>query len=105
MITAFVVSCLFLVVYLSNYAMFGNVKFPSEDHPTAAKIYYPFLAVHVLLAAVVPILALRTIYLGLKGRLDSHRRWAKWTFPIWLYVSVSGLIVYFMIRWLYPPVV
>ncbi len=103
MVSCFFVSCLFLVVYLTNYGLHGNTSFPRAEHPTAAMFYYPFLAAHVLLAALVPILASRTIYLGLKRRDAQHRRWARWTFPIWLYVSVSGLVVYAMIRWIFPP--
>jgi uncharacterized membrane protein YozB (DUF420 family) len=103
MISAFIVSSLFLVVYLTNYGVNGNVKFPVDEHPVAARFYYPFLILHVALAALVPFLALRTIYLGLRDRRPQHRRWAKWTFPVWLYVSISGLVVYVMIRWLYPP--
>ncbi|MEZ6093726.1 MAG: DUF420 domain-containing protein [Pirellulaceae bacterium] len=104
MISCFGVSCVFLISYLTNYAVQGgNTEFPKEEYPFAAKIYYPFLAAHVILAALVPFLALRTIYLGLKRRDAAHRVIARWTFPIWLYVSISGVIVYAMIRWMYLP--
>ncbi len=104
MLSCFAVSCLFLVSYLTNYALQGgNTEFPSEKYPTAAMVYFPFLIAHIALAAVVPVLALVTIVLGLKNRRETHRRWARWTFPIWLYVSVSGVIVYLMIRWIFLP--
>lgn len=104
MLTCFGVSCVFLVSYLTNYALQGgNTEFPREQYPTAAYFYYPFLAAHVSLAAIVPILALWTIVLGLRGKRETHRKLAKWTFPIWLYVSVSGVVVYLMIRWIFVP--
>ncbi|MBX3417448.1 MAG: DUF420 domain-containing protein [Pirellulaceae bacterium] len=104
MLSCFAVSCIFLVSYLTNYALQGgNTPFPKDKYPTAAMFYYPFLIAHVTLAAVVPVLALVTIVLGLKDRRVRHRRWARWTFPIWLYVSISGVIVYLMIRWIFLP--
>jgi uncharacterized membrane protein YozB (DUF420 family) len=65
--------------------------------------YFTVLISHVLLAALVPFLAAVTIYLGLKDKRAMHRKLAKWTFPIWLYVSVTGVIVYFMLYQLFPP--
>jgi uncharacterized membrane protein YozB (DUF420 family) len=66
-------------------------------------IYLAILLSHVLLAITVPVLALTTIYLGLRDRRVAHRRWARWTFPIWLYVSITGVVVYIMLYQLYPP--
>ena len=60
------------------------------------------LLTHVSLAAIVPVLAGVTIYLGYRDRRARHRRWAKWTFPIWLYVSVTGVVIYLMLYHLYP---
>jgi uncharacterized membrane protein YozB (DUF420 family) len=64
--------------------------------------YYVVLVSHIILAAAVPFLAMRTIYLGLKNRRTAHNRWAKWTFPIWLYVSFTGVVIYWMLYHLYP---
>lgn len=101
MLTCFAVSCVFLAGYLTNRGLAGDKKFPADRYPTVAWFYWSFLAVHVALAACVPFLALRTIYLGLRQRVADHKWWARITFPIWLYVSVSGVLVYLMLRWIY----
>ena len=100
MLAAFVVSMLFLACYLIYHALVGHVRFTGPE--TVAKIYHGILISHVLLAITVPVLAGRTIYLGLRDRRVSHRRWAVWTFPIWLYVSITGVVIYFMLYHLYP---
>jgi uncharacterized membrane protein YozB (DUF420 family) len=64
-------------------------------------LYYGMLLTHVLLAMTVPVLALTTIYLGLTDRRARHRRWARWTYPIWLYVSVTGVVIYLMLYHIY----
>lgn len=105
MLTCFGVSVVFLISYLYYHTvvMDGVSKpFPRNEHPTAFLVYLPILLTHVVLAALVPILALRTIYLGFRDRRASHRRWAKITFPIWLYVSVTGVVVYVMLYWMFP---
>jgi putative membrane protein len=101
MITTFVVSMLFLTCYLVYHAQVGHVKFTGPE--PVATVYRTILFSHVLLAATVPVLAGRTLYLGLRDRRETHRRWAKWTFPIWLYVSITGVVIYFMLYHLYPP--
>jgi uncharacterized membrane protein YozB (DUF420 family) len=101
MLSAFGVSMLFLVCYLVYHYMAGHVKFTGPQ--PIAGVYHAILISHVLLAASVPILAGRTIYLGLRDRRLQHRRWAKWTFPIWLYVSITGVVIYVMLYHLYPP--
>ncbi len=101
MLTAFVVSMVFLGCYLTYHYLVGSVHFAGPD--SIRPIYYAILISHVILAATVPVLAARTIYLGLKDRRASHRRLARWTLPIWLYVSVTGVVVYFMLYHLYPP--
>jgi len=105
MLTAFGVSVLFLGCYLTYHALTTVVnKFPLTA-PTAVRYtYYLILFTHIILAATVPFLASFTIWLGLKGRRERHRRWARWTFPIWLYVSITGVIIYFLLYQLYPPV-
>lgn len=106
MLTAFAVSVLFLLCYLSyhqlRYLEFGSghVAFAGPDW--VRPVYYAILATHLVLAAAVPFLAFWTIYLGLKDRRVRHRQVARWTFPIWLYVSVTGVVIYWMLYHLYP---
>jgi putative membrane protein len=98
MISAFVTSSLFLVCYLIYHAQVGSVPFPR--HGFVRPVYFAILITHVVLAASVPPLAIVTITRGLKGRYPQHRRIARWTFPIWMYVSVTGVLVYVL---LYQP--
>ena len=103
MLACFGVSVLFLVSYLIYHYTAGHVKFPKYPPPAVRYAYFAVLMTHIPLAVTVPFLALGTIYFGLKDRRDAHRRLAKWTFPIWLYVSVTGVIVYVMLYQLFPP--
>lgn len=103
MLASFGVSTLFLASYLVYHFQVASVKFPGYPAPWIRTFYYCLLASHVVLAMAVPFLALTTIYLGLKGRRSAHRRLARWTFPIWLYVSVTGVMVYLMLYQIYPP--
>ena len=107
MLACFGVSVVFLVCYLTYHAMAGSRRFPAENYPVAAYFYYPILLTHVLLAALVPFLAVATIYSGLRDQRQRHIRLARWTFPIWLYVSITGVIVYLMLYHLFtnstPP--
>jgi len=101
MLTAATISALFLVSYLTYHARVGSVRF---THPGPVRaVYLTILASHTVLAAATLPLVLRTLFLGLKGRVDRHRAIARWTFPIWLYVSVTGVVVYVMLYRLYPP--
>lgn len=95
MISAFSVSVLFLISYLTRVYLTGVHRFPGEG--ILRTVYLTLLTTHTILAALVPPLALRTLYLAVKGRFESHRKIARWTFPIWLYVSVTGVIVYLML--------
>jgi uncharacterized membrane protein YozB (DUF420 family) len=100
MLTAFFVSIAVLVGYLVYHYFVGSVRFQG---PTGVRIvYFVILISHILLAVTVPVLAGVTIYLGYRDRRPAHRRWAKWTFPIWLYVSVTGVVIYLMLYHLYP---
>ena len=96
MFTAFVFSSLFLVAYITNYALHGEMVFP-KDAGAIRWIYFPLLISHIILAVVVLPMILITFFLSLSGRFPAHRRLARWTFPIWLYVSVTGVIVYMML--------
>ena len=95
MIAAFVASILFLVSYLVYHYQVGSVKFQGAGSLRA--LYLTILATHSLLAAIVPFLALITLWRALRGRFDKHARIARWTLPIWLYVSVTGVVVYWML--------
>jgi len=100
MITAFIVSCLFLVSYLVYHYNVGSVKF---DKPGWVRtVYLWILATHTILAASVPVLAILTLRLALKGKFEKHRALARWTFPIWLYVSVTGVVVYLLLYQVRP---
>jgi uncharacterized membrane protein YozB (DUF420 family) len=95
MTAAFITSCLFLVCYLVYHAQVGSKHF---EHTGAIRtVYLSILGTHTILAAAVPVLAIVTLRRGLAGRYDRHRRLARWTLPIWLYVSVTGVVVYAML--------
>ncbi len=95
MLAAFAASCLFLVSYLVYHARVGTVRFQGTGALRA--VYLTILATHTVLAAAVPPLAIVTLSRGLTARYDRHRRIARWTLPIWLYVSVTGVVVYLML--------
>jgi len=98
MIAAFAASSLFLVCYVIYHAQVGSVPFPRQGF--VRLFYFVILITHVVMAATVPPLAIITLTRGLKGRYPQHRRIARWTFPIWMYVSVTGVLVYVL---LYQP--
>jgi putative membrane protein len=108
MLSALAVSALFLTSYLYYHIVIkaGKDTRFSEQWPQAPEwmriLYYVILISHVFLAVVVAPMALYTAYLGMKDRLQRHVRLARWTLPIWLYVSVTGVIVYWMLYRLYP---
>ena len=95
MISAFVLSALFLVTYLLHHAQVGSVHFPHEGWIRG--VYFAVLVPHVTLAVVIVPLALFTIYRGWTERIEEHRKIARGTLPLWLYVSVSGVAVYLML--------
>lgn len=95
MIAALACSALFLVSYLVYHAQVGSVGF--EGQGPIRTVYFTILISHTILAAAVPLLALLTVWRALRERFDAHRRIARWTLPIWLYVSVTGVAVYWML--------
>lgn len=100
MIAALVSSALFLTCYLVYHAQVGSVRFPGQGG--ARTLYLSILLTHTVLAAAVPVLALITLSRALRRRFPAHKRIARWTLPIWLYVSVTGIVVYWMLyrmRW------
>ena len=96
---AFTVSCLFLVSYLARVFISGTHKYPGGGAWKA--IYLAVLLTHMTLAITVPPLALRTLFLAVKRRYDEHRRLVRFTWPIWMYVSVTGVVVYVLLY--HPP--
>lgn len=101
MLAAASVSTVFLVCYLVYHAHVGSVHFTGQG--IVRTVYFTILISHTILAAAIVPLVLRTLYLGLKRRVPQHRRIARWTFPLWLYVSVTGVVIYLMLYQLYPP--
>jgi len=101
MVAAFITSTLFLVSYLTYHYYHGSTRF-SGPAPIRA-IYLAILLSHTVLAVVVVPLVITTLYRALRGQFVNHARIARWTFPVWLYVSVTGVIVYLMLYRLYPP--
>src|SRR5258708_1585748 len=99
MLTAFGVSCVFLTCYLIYHAQVGSVRFPGAG--AMRTVYLTILTTHTILAATVPVLAIVTLRRGLAARYDKHRKIARWTLPIWLYVSVTGVVVYVMLYRIY----
>lgn len=92
MITAFVFSTLFLIGYIAHHALHGDVRYPLDA--ALRTPYLILLASHIVLATLTLPLVLVTFFFSLTGRFPQHRRIARWTFPLWLYVSVTGVITY-----------
>ena len=95
MVSALVVSTLFLVSYVTYHSIAGSRPFVGAEW--IRLIYYPMLLSHIVLAAAIVPLALTTLYRALQGNFARHVRIARWTLPIWLYVSVTGVLVYWML--------
>lgn len=95
MVTALVVSASFLTSYVAYHAQVGSVRF--ERQGWIRPVYFALLISHTMLAAAIVPLVLRTAWLAARNRIDSHRAIARWTAPLWLYVSVSGVAVYWML--------
>ena len=95
MVAAVSVSAAFLVSYLAHKIAVGHVVFQAKG--PVRTLYLAILLSHTVLAVVIVPMVLRTLFLGLKGRIDRHRRLARWTLPLWLYVSVTGVVVYWML--------
>ncbi|MCH7803816.1 MAG: DUF420 domain-containing protein [Acidobacteria bacterium] len=95
MVSAFVISTLFLVSYLTYHYHAGSKPFPGEGW--TRPVYFTILISHVLLATATLPLSIVTLARGFRGRFEKHRRIARWALPIWLYVSVTGVIVYLLL--------
>ena len=102
MLAAFTVSSLFLVLYVTHKAWRGFESTPYHGEGLAHVLYLAMLFSHVTLAMAVPVLAIRLIQLGLSGRIERHRRLAVIAWPIWLYVSVTGVAI-FLVLYVFNP--
>ncbi len=101
MLSALGVSGLFLVSYVAYHAQHGSVKFAGQG--LVRPVYFVILITHVVLAAAIVPLVFVTLRRALAGDFARHRRIARWTYPLWLYVSVTGVVVYLMLYHLYRP--
>ena len=100
MITAYITSIVFLACYLTYHFNAGILHFGGVG--IIRPIYFTLLTSHTILAATVPVLATITLIRGLRGKYRKHRAIAKWTYPIWMYVSVTGVVIYFMVYQFFP---
>ena len=100
MLSATVVSALFLTSYLYYHAYAGSTPFQGQGW--IRPVYFSVLFSHTVLAAIVPPLVIVTLVFALRGRLERHKALARWTLPIWLYVSVTGVVIYWMLYHLVP---
>ena len=106
MLTAVTLSALFLISYLTHHSIrtylfgLGPTRFTGEG--IVRPIYFTVLTTHTILAAVIAPLILVTLWRALKGKFEIHKKLARWVFPIWLYVSITGVVVYLMLYQLFP---
>jgi putative membrane protein len=100
MLAAGAVSAVFLVGYVTHKILVRGVHTPFGGTGAIRTIYYTMLISHIFLAASIAYLVPRTFLLAIGGQIERHKAWAKWTFPIWYYVSITGVLVYFFLyRW------
>ena len=104
MVSAFAVSCVFLVTYVLHKILVHGVHTPIGAEGFIRAFYLLMLTSHIILAICIVPLVLITLTHAVKGRFDKHRAWARWTFPIWYYVSVTGVLVYFFIYQWFPAI-
>lgn len=100
MLSAGTVSAVFLIGYVTHKILVRGVHTPFGGEGVIRSIYYTMLISHILLAISIAYLVPRTFWFAIKGNFERHRKWARWTFPIWYYVSVTGVLVYlFLYQW------
>lgn len=102
MVAAFGVSGVFLGTYVTHKILIHGVHTPFGGEGAIRTAYYVMLTSHILLAMAIVPLVLMTMTHAIKARFEKHRAWARWTYPIWLYVSVTGVLVYFMLYQWFP---
>lgn len=96
MLSALTSSALFLICYLAYHYQVGSVPYPHHDW--TRPVYFAVLIPHVILAALMTPAILVLVWFALRGKFDRHRRLARWTWPVWMFVSVSGIVVYLMLH-------
>ena len=101
MISAFMISILFLISYLTYHYHHGTTRFTGEGW--IRPVYFIILFSHTLLAAAIVPFSIITLRRGLKNDISKHKKIARWTYPIWLYVSISGVIIYVMLYHIFAP--
>ncbi len=101
MLTAFGVSVVFLICYIAYHYEVGDVRF--AGHGAIRPVYFSILISHIILAAVTVPLAVFTLSFALRARFAAHRQIARWAWPVWIYVSITGVIVYLMVYHIYGP--
>jgi len=100
MVSAVIVSAVFLIGYVGHKILVQGVHTPFGGEGTIRTVYYTMLISHIILAIAIAYLVPRTFLLAIKGEYERHRAWARWTFPIWYYVSITGVLVYcFLYQW------
>lgn len=97
MVSAFIVSAIFLFFYLLHKYLVQGVHTPFAGEGFWKSFYYAMLISHIILAMIIVPLILMTLSLAIRGKRETHKKWARWTFPIWYYVSVTGVLVYFFL--------
>lgn len=102
MLSAGAVSAVFLVGYVTHKILVRGVHTKFGGEGAIATVYYTMLVSHILLAIAIAYLVPRTFLLAIRGDFERHKRWARWTFPIWYYVSVTGVLVYFFLYQWWP---
>lgn len=102
MTMACVVSAVFLVGYVTHKILIRGVHTPFGGEGGIRTVYYTMLISHIILAIAIAYLVPRTFLLAISGQYERHRAWAKWTFPIWYYVSITGVLVYFFLYQWWP---
>lgn len=105
MVSGFIVSVAFLVGYVTHKILVQGMNTPFLGTGVIRPIYYTMLISHIILAAAIVPLVLRTLLLAVRGDFVRHRAWARWTFPMWFYVSVTGVLIYFFLYVWYPATV
>ncbi len=102
MSSAFLVSCVFLVTYVAHKILVRGVHTPFGGEGAWKTFYFLVLVSHIILAIAIVPMVLATLRHALSARWEKHRAWARWTYPLWLYVSVTGVLVYFMLYQWFP---
>ena len=102
MVSAGVVSAVFLIGYVTHKVLVRGVHTPFGGEGAIRGVYYAMLFSHIILAMAIAYLVPRTFYFAFRGNFERHKAWARWTFPIWYYVSVTGVLVYFFLYQWWP---